>query len=51
MESYSFLLFLEIIMISTKILGLFTSRIHILAVVGGVAVELDYIDRRYRRLS
>ena len=36
MESYSFLLFLAIIMISTKILGLFTRKIHIPAVVGAL---------------
>ena len=36
MESYSFLLFLEIIMISTKILGLFTRKIHMPAVVGAL---------------
>ena len=36
MESYSFLLFLAIIMISTKILGLFTRRIHMPAVVGAL---------------
>ena len=34
MESYSFLLFLAIIMISTKILGLFTRKIHMPAVAG-----------------
>ena len=36
MESYSFLLFLAIIMISTKILGLFTLKIHMPAVVGAL---------------
>lgn len=36
MESYSFLLFLAIIMISTKILGLFTCKIHMPAVVGAL---------------
>ena len=36
MESYSFLLFLAIIMISTKILGLFTRKIHMPAVVGSL---------------
>lgn len=36
MESYSFLLFLAIIMISTKILGLFTPKIHMPAVVGAL---------------
>ena len=36
MESYSFLLFLAIIMISTKILGLFTRKIHMTAVVGAL---------------
>ena len=36
MESYSFLLFLAIIMISNKILGLFTRKIHIPAVVGAL---------------
>lgn len=36
MESYSFLLFLAIIMISTKILGLFTREIHMPAVVGAL---------------
>ena len=36
MESYSFLLFLSIIMISTKILGLFTRKIHMPAVVGAL---------------
>ena len=36
MESYSFLLFLAIIMISTKILGLFTRKIHMPAVVGAL---------------
>ena len=52
MESYSFLLFLAIIMISTKILGLFTRKIHMPAVVGALVLsELDHINRRYRRLS
>ena len=36
MESYSFLLFLAIIMNSTKILGLFTRKIHMPAVVGAL---------------
>ena len=36
MESYSFLLFLAIIMISTQILGLFTRKIHMPAVVGAL---------------
>lgn len=36
MESYSFLLFLAIIMIPTKILGLFTRKIHMPAVVGAL---------------
>ena len=36
MESYSFLLFLAIIMISTKILGLFTRKIDMPAVVGAL---------------
>ena len=36
MESYSFLMFLAIIMISTKILGLFTRKIHMPAVVGAL---------------
>ena len=36
MESYSFLLFLAIIMISTKILGFFTRKIHMPAVVGAL---------------
>ena len=36
MESYSFLLILAIIMISTKILGLFTRKIHMPAVVGAL---------------
>lgn len=36
MESYSFLLFLAIIMISTKLLGLFTQKIHMPAVVGAL---------------
>ena len=36
MESYSFLLFLAIIMISTKILGLFTRKIHMPAGVGAL---------------
>ena len=36
MESYSFLLFLAIIMISTKILGLFTRKIHMPAVGGAL---------------
>ena len=36
MESYSFLLFLAIIMISSKILGLFTRKIHMPAVVGAL---------------
>lgn len=36
MESYSFLLFLAIIMISTKILGLFSRKIHMPAVVGAL---------------
>lgn len=36
MELYSFLLFLAIIMISTKILGLFTRKIHMPAVVGAL---------------
>lgn len=37
MESYSFLLFLAIIMISTKVLGLFSKKIHMPAVVGALA--------------
>lgn len=37
MESYSFLLFLAIILISTKILGLFSRKIHMPAVVGALA--------------
>ena len=37
MESYSFLLFLAIIMISTKVLGLFSRKIHMPAVVGALA--------------
>lgn len=36
MESYEFLLFLAIIMISTKLLGLFSRRIHMPAVVGAL---------------
>lgn len=36
MESYSFLLFLAIILISTKISGLFTRKIHMPAVVGAL---------------
>ena len=37
MESYSFLLFLAIILISTKVLGLFSRKIHMPAVVGALA--------------
>lgn len=37
MQSYSFLLFLAIIMISTKVLGLFSRKIHMPAVVGALA--------------
>lgn len=37
MESYEFLLFLAIIMISTKILGLFSRKVHMPAVVGALA--------------
>lgn len=37
MESYAFLLFLAIIMISTKVLGLFSRKIHMPAVVGALA--------------
>ena len=40
MESYSFLLFLAIIMISTKILGLFTRKIHMPAVVGALVADV-----------
>ena len=40
MESYSFLLFLAIIMISTKILGLFTRKIHMPAVVGALVARV-----------
>lgn len=36
MESYSFLLFLGIIMISTKVFGLFSKKIHMPAVVGAL---------------
>lgn len=36
MESYEFLLFLAIIMISTKLLGLFSRKIHMPAVVGAL---------------
>lgn len=37
MDSYSFLLFLAIILISTKVLGLFSRKIHMPAVVGALA--------------
>lgn len=37
MESYSFLLFIAIILISTKVLGLFSRKIHMPAVVGALA--------------
>ena len=37
MESYSFLLFLAIILISTKVLGLFSRKVHMPAVVGALA--------------
>ena len=37
MESYEFLLFLAIIMISTKVFGLFSRKIHMPAVVGALA--------------
>lgn len=37
MESYSFLLFLAIILISTKVFGLFSRKIHMPAVVGALA--------------
>lgn len=37
MESYEFLLFLAIIMISTKIFGLFSRKVHMPAVVGALA--------------
>lgn len=36
MESYSFLLFLAIILVSTKVLGLFSRKIHMPAVVGAL---------------
>lgn len=36
MESYSFLLILAIIMISTKVLGLFSQKVHMPAVVGAL---------------
>ncbi len=36
MESYSFLLFLAIILISTKVLGLFSRKVHMPAVVGAL---------------
>lgn len=36
MESYSYLLFLAIILISTKVLGLFSRKIHMPAVVGAL---------------
>lgn len=37
MESYSFLLFLAIILVSTKVFGLFSRKIHMPAVVGALA--------------
>lgn len=37
MESYSFLLFIAIILISTKVFGLFSRKIHMPAVVGALA--------------
>lgn len=37
MESYEFLLFLAIIMISTKVFGMFSRKIHMPAVVGALA--------------
>lgn len=37
MESYEFLLFLAIILISTKVFGLFSRKIHMPAVVGALA--------------
>lgn len=37
MESYEFLLFLAVIMISTKVFGLFSRKIHMPAVVGALA--------------
>lgn len=36
MESYEFLLFLAIILISTKVLGLFSQKVHMPAVVGAL---------------
>ncbi len=39
MESYEFLLFLAIILISTKVLGLFSRKVHMPAVVGALAAR------------
>jgi len=40
MESYEFLLFLAIILISTKVLGLFSRKVHMPAVVGTLAAGI-----------
>lgn len=40
MESYEFLLFLAIILISTKVLGLFSRKVHMPAVVGALAAGI-----------
>ena len=36
MESYNFILFVAIILISTKVLGLISKRVHLPAVVGSL---------------
>lgn len=40
MESYEFLLFLAIILISTKVLGLFSRKVHMPAVVGALVAGI-----------
>lgn len=40
MESYEFLLFLAIILISTKVLGLFSRKVHMPAVVGALSAGI-----------
>lgn len=40
MESYEFLLFLAIILISTKVLGLFSRKVHMPAVVGALTAGI-----------
>ena len=48
MESYTYLLLLAVILLSTKVFGLLTEHVHLPQVVGALRRDHAHVHRRHR---